>query len=410
MNRKIGLIIVFVFIMMMLITIFTFFSVKTKAQNNIVKVSDLLNQIQSGEKFYYENLIIEGDLNLTLLYSSYKEIYTEEDIINHKNVRSPLNFYKCIFKGNIVAYYDDKDNFEKTITTFNENLRFTRCEFKSSVSFQHSIFNKNLSFSDCIFYDIVSLDGSTINGEFLIHKNVFTSLSLNRTYIERDIIIYGNKIYRLAISDSNIKGNLLMESNVIDDFTNLYKTHIDRDIKVQNNDFKFNVDFSKIKCEGKSEFLRNNFTGRVQFVESQFNDMRVKDSFFEKETDFYRSDFNGILYIQSIFHGDVEFDLNTYYAGFHIVSTQISGNISFKNIYVLRRFYIYNSFFDDNVTINDSDFVGNFNLILSEFNSNLTITDSMFIHSRPEIEDCKFKNTLLTNTYYNKGIMMESFD
>jgi uncharacterized protein YjbI with pentapeptide repeats len=387
------------------------FSIKTKAQDDIVQTSDILKQIKDGETIYYEDRIIEGDLDFTNLKPTYKEIYTKDDVINHITVYSPIIFYGCTFKGKVNAYNEDEEVNCKTITNFKENLRFTDCKFESEVIFKSAVFEGDLSFSDSDFSEGLTLTRSSTDGELFLHKSIYSKqVSLDKTNIKEDLILYGNTFFRLSVSNSIVYGNLTVESNKVDDFVDFYQSRIDGGSIVQNNDFMFNVDFSKVSWGMTAEFKRNNFFGKVQFVECLFNEVRLSDSVFDKGADFFKSIFKGKFYVQSEFNGDVDFDLNAYYSDFHLVNSNFSAKVSLSNIYVLHRFYMYNAFFDKDVMIDESDFVGDFNMLMSEFNSVLMIRDSLFIGSPPKREDCSIDKLELVDSYYNESKVMGSLD
>jgi uncharacterized protein YjbI with pentapeptide repeats len=387
------------------------FSIKTNAQDEIVQAYDIIKQIQDGETIYYEDRVIEGDLDFTNLKPTHKEIYTEDDVINHITVYTPIIFYGCTFKGKVNAYNEDEEVKIKTITNFKENLRFTDCRFESEVIFKSAVFDGDLSFSDSVFSEGLTLTWSSIDGELFLHKSIYAKqVSLDKTNIKEDLIFYGNTFFRLIVSNSIVYGNLTLESNKIDDFVDFYQSRIDGDSIVQNNDFMFNVDFSKVSWGMCVGFKRNNFFGKVQFVECLFNEVRLSDSVFDKGTDFFKSTFKGMFYVQSDFKGDVVFDLNAYYSDFHLVNSNFSSKVSLSNIYVLHRFYMYNAFFDKDVMIDESDFVGDFNMLMSEFNTVLMIRDSLFIGSPPKRENCSINKLELIDSYYNESKVIDFID
>ena len=85
----------------------------SEAQNEIdgrevVHASEILKKIEREEPVEYENVIVEGDLDIGELKlpevrraGSSEEIKNDRPSKNLKVIRSPLAFYGCLIKGDV---------------------------------------------------------------------------------------------------------------------------------------------------------------------------------------------------------------------------------------------------------------------------------------------------------------------
>ncbi len=155
-----------------------------------INANDLIKDLNSGKNIYYENIIIEGDIDFTTVKNTRNYLST---------IKQNLTFKKCLFKGRIIAYNKDRYSREEKVqflkgisfqgskiegnvnfrkTTFNNTVDFSNVEFESNISFEEAEFEKTADFinvefkRDANFHD-VDFNGKVnfSNSEFLYEVN-----------------------------------------------------------------------------------------------------------------------------------------------------------------------------------------------------------------------------------------------
>ncbi len=157
-----------------------------------VKAEDIIKQINEGKTVKYENVTITGDLDFTQLdditeddprgrrrdrtSSSDRSRSTDDRsrrsgtltrIISRAtsgnysstnslscNVKVPVSFINCIFKGDVIGYYSDERENEIYNVVFHEDADFTGTEFSRFSEFKYAKFYKEAKFKGATFNDI----------------------------------------------------------------------------------------------------------------------------------------------------------------------------------------------------------------------------------------------------------------
>lgn len=109
--------------------------------NQIVSASEIIEKLNHGEDVYYEEDIIKGELDFTLVKSKSMEL----DLLYRVNIESSLIFIKCVFMDKVIAYRKDETGLI-TAVSFNEKVSFRGSTFKKGISFNYAVFNQKAPF------------------------------------------------------------------------------------------------------------------------------------------------------------------------------------------------------------------------------------------------------------------------
>lgn len=125
-----------------------------------VNATDIIDQINRGETVQYNNVEIEGVLDLTNLDNRRKTessggwfgIGNSNDTYE-SHVEVSLSFTNCTFRDDVLAYYHDEGEEDTFIAHFDENVRFTGCTFEQASEFKYTEFSEEADFEKAIFQE-----------------------------------------------------------------------------------------------------------------------------------------------------------------------------------------------------------------------------------------------------------------
>lgn len=122
---------------------------------------DIEQKIKSGKDVSYENVSIQGILDLTTAREESgkikKKIWSYDNTIEH-TLDGDISFVNCIFEDHVYAYLNDK-NVEFTdgnsnytfVANFDGKVTFKNCTFKKRGWFKYSEFDQDSDFSGTSF-------------------------------------------------------------------------------------------------------------------------------------------------------------------------------------------------------------------------------------------------------------------
>ena len=126
----------------------------TQAQTK-VKASDILKQINAGQTVTYNNVEIEGDLDLTDLETRESKHsspgWFDNDNDYESTVEVPLKFTNCTFLGSVLAYYNLERSNETYVAHFEKDVVFSNCVFRKASEFKYSEFHGIANFTGSMF-------------------------------------------------------------------------------------------------------------------------------------------------------------------------------------------------------------------------------------------------------------------
>jgi len=273
------------YIFLFIISLYLVFS--CKASNKTIDAAIILKQINKGEDVYYENVTIQGDLDL------FKAIplVNEGSGIYKVYIHSALVFQNCTFQSKLLAF--DKSEKDKRINlVFNKSLVFTSCNFQDEVNFRDA---------DCLAW---------VN---------FTASTFEKLFNAEGLKLHASNNYFMQC---NFKSECRMQRLfVLGDF-NAMNVTFQLPVSFQKSVFHSNVQLSNMKSKGSFSF----------------SDVRVMGSFFmnyseiEAKADFYQSQFFGRFeWIGGKSLADADFSGIKSLDNLLLKETTFSGNINFEN-------------------------------------------------------------------------------
>jgi len=134
--------------------------------------------ILSGKDIFFKDVTFENDIDLTKFE---KNLISEG--VYQVRVASSITFQDCIFKGKVITSKTDKD-MNITLTSFQSNVTFLRCNFHEEVNFRASsilgrtdftgsLFLKGANFEECTFFQNAYFRNASFHEEARFHNSVF---------------------------------------------------------------------------------------------------------------------------------------------------------------------------------------------------------------------------------------------
>ena len=129
-------------------------AIATSTAQTKVPAKDIIRQINEGRPVEYNNVIIEGDLDLTDLEnrdSDRAPWFSFNDDTIESFVGVSLKFTDCTFLGDVLAYYHIERRDETYVAHFEKGVMFKNCIFKRASEFKYSKFQGAAIFAGCTF-------------------------------------------------------------------------------------------------------------------------------------------------------------------------------------------------------------------------------------------------------------------
>lgn len=134
--------------------LFVALTMSSVAQSRI-QAGEILKQINAGRDVTYNNVEIEGDLDLTNLdnrrnKNSVSTWFGSNDYFE-STVEGSVSFVNCTFMGNVIAYYHKEEKDATYVAHFERDAVFKNCTFKRASEFKYSEFSGKADFSGSTF-------------------------------------------------------------------------------------------------------------------------------------------------------------------------------------------------------------------------------------------------------------------
>ena len=214
-------------------------------EREVVKAEEILAKIERGEPVEYENVIVEGDLDLSKAVlpknDSGKFLVASPIEIKNSEVRGKVNFNRAVFKRSI-QFYDTN--------------------FSKDVSFSYARFNKSVIFIRSQFFGASIFDGSQFTQDVLFNGVHFNkSTSFGGTHFEKDIHFLGTHFIGYAYFWQGVK----FYGDVV-----FLEVQFVKDVFFENTQFYKNVQFLRTQFKRYATFENAQFYTKVQFCINQF--------------------------------------------------------------------------------------------------------------------------------------------
>jgi|AntAceMinimDraft_14_1070370.scaffolds.fasta_scaffold78678_1 uncharacterized protein YjbI with pentapeptide repeats len=246
-----------------------------------IKAKDIIKDISNEKDVYFENAIINGDLDFRLI----KKYSKENKALHCFYASQSICFINCTFNGSVIfSGMDLEKNFFRTC--FLKGLTFKNCIFKKEAIASNCEYRGLTDFSNSIFEAKADFSGS-----YFVSKDViFSEVSFNDELQFSNTRFNGN----LSFMKSFFKGNTYFQNmaclgNVM--FANsIFAAYTD----FTNASFTAIVNFNYAEFRQKTIINYVKFSGRADFVETVFKTKtEIKECAFYSISRFSKTEFSG---------------------------------------------------------------------------------------------------------------------
>lgn len=258
----------------------------TATTRPVVRAAEILEKLSQQAPVFYENVTIEGDIDITTL-PGYPETADSRKI----SIESPVFFKNCVFAGKLRGF--SQVNGQSVLCAFRKNLTFDSCRFNSEVDLQSVSVAGVACFSKCQFNRRASFEGAQFQSETYFDEALFAQEAR-----------FQNATFGRSVNfwKATWAGIAYFQGVVYQ-----------RNGQFSLTSFSKNVDFSLSQVNGLLNFNYAQLTGRTYF-----NNCRFRDA-----VDFGHSTLKDASFTESLFDGKAAF------------SGVSSDHLSFENAYFL---------------------------------------------------------------------------
>jgi uncharacterized protein YjbI with pentapeptide repeats len=234
------------------------------AQSSI-SAKDIIAKINTGQAVSYNNIRIEGDLDMTQLANKQLIKNTVNDSDDKSKsylskVAAPLSFVNCTFTGKVLAYFNPDNDKSKMFTESRNDVYNTN-------------FTSDVTFSGCTFQDDVAFKYSHFDGKVSFAESIF----------KKDAVFK----YSMFASNPNFSQTTFGQN------ASFKYVKFPAATNFQSALFKDDADFKYADFGSKADFRNTVFTGTADFKYSQFSDPDFKGAQFNGSEDFKYTSVNG---------------------------------------------------------------------------------------------------------------------
>ena len=244
-----------------------------------VSANEIISEITSGEPVDYENVSIQGDLDLSNLREPVsREVRISNcqlDRVNFGNVtleqsldmrgtvfQESTNFAKAKFLSDTSfsgARFLGATDFRDT--DFGESISFTSAQFLNDTSFTNAQFNGDTSFLNSSFIGDVDFDYAQFSRTASFWSAAFRNVSFMETNFEAQTTFgYAQFNGKTLFVGTNFGNDAIFRSSAINGNSTFGLARFDG-----------LCDFSDVSFKGMAIFLGTKFTDNVYFTGSRFN-------------------------------------------------------------------------------------------------------------------------------------------
>lgn len=258
-----------------------------KLKNKIL-AEDLIKQLNSGQNVYYEDTLIEGDLDFTTVKDTVRE--GSNTYISY--VGSHISFINCEFAGKIIAHNHSYDNTRYNLT-FERNVSFEGSTFMNETNFERVRFLGKTVFRSVTFMDEAIFGKAQFIGKSTFRMTVFRNYA-DFVYTQFNNVADFRKVKFLDEADFGFSQFI----NYVD---------------FENTVFKQNV-IMRSQFIGEVSFHNAVFESKALMSASFLNGIYLKNTYFKDDADFEGSDFyNYANFNDSTFNNGANFDASIFF-------------------------------------------------------------------------------------------------
>ncbi len=298
----------------------------SNASSRIIPASEVLAKIKMGLPVEYDNVCIEGNLDLNQLglptrivdrgaTNSDRSINQSYGLSeNIRLVNSSINIRDSLLDGCVEfnsTIFQKAVNFENT--KFNQSANFNGAQFSDFADFSYSQLGESASFWGSKFNGTAWFISTMFRGKAEFGKSQFTD------YAD----FSGSRFNELAhFLRTQFKGPALFR-----------QSQFNKTAYFGESQFEDNADFSGSRFNELAYFWKNRFNNNAQFWKSQFNGQAdFRASKFEGLAQLWDSQFNETVYFQqSQFKGPADFGSSRFSKDAYFDDAEFNGVIDFND-------------------------------------------------------------------------------
>ncbi len=225
----------------------------------VVFAKDIIEKINKGESVSYENVTVEGTLDLTDLDNRKSSImnknwFSSDDKKYESTVEVSLRFVNCVFTGDVIAYFNDEDKNDLYLAHFEEDVVFRNCTFKEDSEFKYSEFGEGADFSGSTFQEEANFKYAEFNEAPVFARAHFRD-DANFKYAEfPERTDFSSAVFD---DEANFKyaefpGGASFASAKFNDLANFKYTKFSLPLNMENVAFNGDEDFKYTEVDGRS--------------------------------------------------------------------------------------------------------------------------------------------------------------
>ena len=143
-----------------------------------INADEIIRKARSGEDIRYENVTIEGIVDLTPFLDEKDDLprkswFSNWDSKIETTIRGRVTFINCEFMDDFLAYYRDDRSEYTFVSHFDQEVTFRDCTFRRDAAFKYSEFREEADFSNTTFGDNANFKYAEFNDKSIFAGSTF---------------------------------------------------------------------------------------------------------------------------------------------------------------------------------------------------------------------------------------------
>jgi len=239
-----------------------FIPVLVSAKSSI-NAGDIIKEIDSGAAVHYEDVEIVGDLDFTSVKDVTRDSKFDKDKESFTcHVKSRLEFKNCIFKGDVIAYFNNEREETLYNAEFQKDVVFEACVFTGNCTFKYSKFFEKANFKDSQFHEESNFKYTKFSDEINFENTEFErEANFKYTKFSTEVSFKGAKFHKEAT----------FKYTDFPEYVNFAETHFRRDAIFKYTKFPKGVNFGKAVFSKDVDFKHTKFSEPTNFDDTIFD-------------------------------------------------------------------------------------------------------------------------------------------
>ena len=251
---------------------------QTIAANTTLSAEQLLADIASGRPLSYIDVVVEGDMDLTLLAGV--PLTPTTRIIT---VGAPLYFERCQFKGKVTGFGHRGDT--TYAARFTSAVSFQNCRFEQDVDLRGGSFEHHLYLNNSLFDQQMVLQAARINGNLRLENADFSGDLLMQEIVVNGLFwANGAKIYgQFSVQQADFIQNAMFSNLLVTGYADFGLTNFRRSAYFPYGTYHGRVNYSGAIFHHRAEWTKARFEDAVDMQNVRFDYPPVSDGVESKE-------------------------------------------------------------------------------------------------------------------------------